>query len=197
MPVLGRWPANVVHDGSPEVLAQFPHTRSGTFNGVRSADKFRHAFGEFKGTPEGEGSYTANEGSAARFFYCAKASKRDRDEGCEAFEEVLKRNALTTHTHNGQGDFRGVDKKPLAKARNPHPTVKPTELMRWLVRLVAPVGGLVCDPFLGSGSTGKACALEGMRFCGIDLDPAFVAIAEARIRHALQMSHSTKEAAPC
>ena len=86
-------------------------------------------------------------GSAARFFYCAKASKRDRDEG------------------------------------NNHPTVKPTDLMRYLCRLVTPPDGTVLDPFMGSGSTGKAAVLEGFRFIGIEREAEYVAIAQARINH--------------
>jgi site-specific DNA-methyltransferase (adenine-specific) len=84
-------------------------------------------------------------GSAARFFYCAKASKQDRDEG------------------------------------NPHPTVKPTDLMRYLCRLVTPPSGTVLDPFMGSGSTGKAAMLEGLRFIGIELEPDYMEIAKRRI----------------
>ena len=107
----GRWPANLIHDGSDEVLAAFPDSN----------------------------------GSAARFFYCAKTSKSDRGEG------------------------------------NTHPTVKPAELMRYLCRLVTPAGGLVLDPFMGSGSTGKAAVLEGLRFIGCDLSPEYASIARSRI----------------
>lgn len=122
--------------------------------------------------------------SAARFFYAAKASKRDRDEGLEAFAEV--------ETAAMQGNL--VSGQPLAGNGTPittpvrsnvHPTVKPTELMRYLCRLVTPPNGLILDPFMGSGSTGKAAMLEGFRFYGIDLSPEYVKIAEARIKHAL------------
>jgi site-specific DNA-methyltransferase (adenine-specific) len=75
---LGRWPANLIHDGSEEVVALFPETTSGTFNGQRSADKFRNTYSTFKGTPEGEGRYEGSTGSAARFFYCAKVSPSER-----------------------------------------------------------------------------------------------------------------------
>jgi site-specific DNA-methyltransferase (adenine-specific) len=103
----GRWPANLIHDGSDEPCALL--------------------------------------GSAARFFYCAKASKADRGEG------------------------------------NVHPTVKPTELMRYLCRLVTPPGGVVLDPFMGSGSTGKAAVLEGFRFIGIEREAEYLEIARGRI----------------
>jgi site-specific DNA-methyltransferase (adenine-specific) len=92
-------------------------------------------------------------GSAARFFYTAKASRDDRNDG------------------------------------NNHPTVKPTDLMRYLCRLVTPPGGLVLDPFMGSGSTGKAAMLEGFGFVGIERDPEYHAIAERRIRHAAAAGH--------
>jgi site-specific DNA-methyltransferase (adenine-specific) len=104
----GRWPANLIHDGSEEPAALL--------------------------------------GDAARFFYCAKASRSDRGEG------------------------------------NTHPTVKPTDLMRYLCRLVTPPGGTVLDPFMGSGSTGKAAALEGFHFLGIEREAQYLDIARARIR---------------
>ena len=113
---LGRWPANVTHDGSDEATERF--------------------------------------GDAARFFYSPKADAEDRNEG-------LPRDM-----------------------RNTHPTVKPVDLMRWLVRLITPPGALVLDPFMGSGSTGKAALLDGFDFIGVDLDPKHVAIAEARLRNA-------------
>jgi len=109
----GRFPANLVHDGSQEVMELFP---------------------------------AAGKDSAARFFYCAKASKKDRD------------------------------------ADNKHPTVKPTALMRYLCRLITPAGGTVLDPYMGSGSTGKAAILEGFDFVGIELDPDYFKIAQARVK---------------
>lgn len=107
----GRWPANLIHDGSDEP--------------------------------------TGLLGDAARFFYCAKASKVDRGDG------------------------------------NTHPTVKPTDLMRYLCRLVTPPGGIVLDPFMGSGSTGKAATMEGFRFIGIERDEGYFSIANARIKAAM------------
>jgi site-specific DNA-methyltransferase (adenine-specific) len=144
----GRWPANLIHDGSEEVVTLFPMTESGS----RRAGKHRVAggqgrYGEFAvgELPE----IVGDSGSAARFFYCAKASKADR----------------------------GDD--------NNHPTVKPTDLMRYLCRLVTPPGGTVLDPFAGSGSTGKAAALEGFRFIGIEREAEYVEIARARIAAAV------------
>jgi site-specific DNA-methyltransferase (adenine-specific) len=118
--VAGRWPANVIHDGSDEVVDGFP-----------------------------------DNGSAARFFYCAKANKRDRNEG------------LDENTNN-------------------HPTVKPVDLMRYLVKLITPPGGVVLDPFMGSGSTGKGAVIEGFNFVGIEQDADYLDIARARIQWALK-----------
>ena len=141
----GRWPANLIHDGSEEV----------------------------------EGFFPGDDGaSAARFFYSAKASKRDRDEGLR---------------DGGIGALRDGG-RPSEPRRNIHPTVKPTDLMRYLCRLVTPPGGLVLDPFTGSGSTGKGAVLEGFRFIGIELSPEYAAIARARIRHAV--GHVAPEPVP-
>lgn len=120
-------------------------------------------------------------GSAASFFYCAKSSKRDRNEGLEAFDAVMANFAAGTGlSKNGDGSPRNMN----ADAKNPHPTVKPTELMRYLCRLVTPPGGLIVDPFAGSGSTGKAAVLEGFQFVGFELDPQYTAIANARLEAA-------------
>jgi len=125
-----------------------------------------------KQVKEGEGK---GQETAMRFLYCAKASKKDREEGCEALPEKQ-------YSHDGR-------EKPIDNAyqrnsnsnSNHHPTVKPTDLMRYLCRLVTPPGGTVLDPFMGSGSTGKAAVLEGFDFIGIELDPEYCKIAEARI----------------
>ena len=122
-----------------------------------------------------------DSGSAARFFYCAKASKADRDEGLDGMEErpagVMDDDAYVWPM-NGDGSPRN---KKVEPRRNHHPTVKPTALMRYLCRLVTPPGGIVLDPFAGSGSTGKACALEGFRFIGIEREAEYCEIARARI----------------
>jgi site-specific DNA-methyltransferase (adenine-specific) len=133
-----------------------------------------NAFGAFAGGIPVTGYGDA--GSAARFFYCAKASRADRNDGCDGMPQGMPRNL-------GIGDNAvGVSRGSLSKPReNIHPTVKPTELMRWLCRLVTPPGGLVLDPFAGSGSTGRGALLEGFRFIGIELDPDYAAIARARI----------------
>ena len=146
----GRWPANLIHDGSDEVTNAFPYAKSSGHAQIK--ENMNHAgvdpnvFGSGLGGPSFR--YGDAGGSAARFFYCPKANKKDRGEG------------------------------------NNHPTVKPTNLMAYLVRLVTPPGGVVLDPFMGSGSTGKACKREGFNFIGCDLDPEFVELARKRIEEA-------------
>lgn len=133
----GRWAANVIHDGSPEVLQGM--------------------------------------GEASRFFYTPKACKEDRDDGCETLEAKHYSNDGRDVT-NDTAYQRGNN-----TASNFHPTVKPTDLMRYLCRLVTPPGGTVLDPFTGSGSTGRGAVLEGFRFIGCELDADYVTIAKARI----------------
>ena len=130
-------------------------------------------------------------GEAARFFYCAKASKKDRNEGCEGMEEV-KVNKMGSF--GSQEDFKCPDganrvgDKGSSLQKNHHPTVKPTALMQYLVRLVTPPNGIVLDPFMGSGSTGKACMLEVFDFIGIEMEEEYIKIAEKRIRPPDQQS---------
>lgn len=138
----GRWPANLLHDGSEEVVGMFPQTHAPGSNGHKAACK-NQVYGVGWGDVPQAPSYS-DSGSAARFFYCAKASRRERGEG------------------------------------NNHPTVKPLALMRYLCRLVTPPGGLILDPFAGSGSTGKAAIEEGFRFHGIEREAEYCAIAEKR-----------------
>ena len=124
----------------------------------------------------------ADSGSAARFFYCAKASKRDRDEGCEGMEG--RKSGMSNGAQlNGEGYDKGQDigLNRVISRSNHHPTVKPTDLMRYLCRLVTPPNGIVLDPFMGSGSTGKAAVLEGFEFIGIERDAEYLQIAKARI----------------
>ena len=156
----GRWPANILHDGSEEAIGIFPETTSGILkpshfskaseaNCLNGSNQARHPRGEFGG----------DSGSAARFFYCAKASKADREAG------------------------------------NIHPTVKPSALMQYLCRLVTAPGGLILDPFAGSGSTGKAAIAEGFRFLGAELDPAYAEIARARCEAAAKIAPEITEGA--
>jgi site-specific DNA-methyltransferase (adenine-specific) len=191
----GRWPANLMHDGSPEVLAGFPQVTSGTGNkNVQNQPRQREFLhGLRPGVGIGMGG---DQGSASRFFYCAKTSSADREEGCE--ELATSTGADATSRQEGTAGLdnpRAGASRTREVVRNHHPTVKPTELMRHLVRLVTPPGGLVLDPFMGSGSTGKAAILEGARFVGCDLDPAYLEIAAARIAYALRLEADEAAAA--
>jgi site-specific DNA-methyltransferase (adenine-specific) len=292
----GRWPANFIHDGSEEVVGLFPDTKSGFMRGGEKASK---GLGMFGGGQSNADTY-GDSGSAARFFYCAKASKRDRDEGLDCIEiitifavwekeekiarllvnmDTLQPKVTVEYTaknKNGlewstllfgkifteqfhsecksitstasnlitesktlnvlahyitKGYIAGVnleqtdggshaenaaksstlilttnEKTALAlgvenavlptqlkinasAGQNIHSTVKPTDLMRYLCRLVTPPDGTVLDPFMGSGSTGKAAVLEGFRFIGIEREEEYCEIAKARIKFA-QKEHS-------
>jgi site-specific DNA-methyltransferase (adenine-specific) len=131
---VGRWPANIIHDGSNEAALSLK--------------------------------------SGARFFYTAKAAKDDRNDGCDAFDQ------------RRSGGMQGRNDGSLGTitlSKNHHPTVKPTMLMAYLCRLVTQPGGTILDPFMGSGSTGKAATINGFRFIGIERDPEYHKISEARI----------------
>jgi DNA modification methylase len=174
----GRFPANLIHDGSEEVLALFPSEAGGGF-GVRGKGGSTYANGEgFANTLSETGQTVGygDSGSAARFFYCAKASRDDRDEGCGALELT----EAGIKNDSGRG-FSESDPMAAVMRHNPHPTVKPTDLMRYLCRLITPPGGIVLDPFTGSGSTGKAAMAEGFRFIGIEREAEYIEIARARI----------------
>lgn len=139
----GRWPANVMHDGSEDAVTGMP----------------------------------------AVFFYCSKASRADRNEGLDGMPErscdLFGDDPYTIH-RNGDGRPTNGDGTVTPQA-NHHPTVKPTDLMRWLCRLVTPPGGTILDPFMGSGSTGKAAMREGFQFIGIEREPEYLEIARRRI----------------
>lgn len=171
----GRFPANFIHDGSDEVLELFPDSKGGAYPAKRG-QAVNTAFASGQET-EGGFRKMGDDGSAARFFYCAKASKKDRNEGLDGFAEKRPDERTTT----GMGTF---DEKGVAKQANHHPTVKPTELMRYLCRLITPPNGTVLDPFTGSGSTGKAAVLEGFNFIGVEQSEEYIAIAKARIESA-------------
>lgn len=179
----GRFPANFIHDGSNEVIALFPNGGARAPVHRRNGDKFRNTYGAFSGNIDEAGSTFQNDGqgSAARFFYCAKASKADREEGCA---QLMPRPAGMVSENSGQHITRRDEGYEPPKRGNHHPTVKPTDLMRYLVRMHTPPGGLVFDPFTGSGSTGKAAMLEGFRFVGCEMTPEYIPIAQARIGQA-------------
>ena len=174
--VSGRFPANFIHDGSDEVLELFPETGKSTGGRIgkkQMSNVTNVPAGQYEAGDPGYG----DSGSAARFFYCAKTNKKDRNEGLDGFEEKRPDERSVT----GMGTF---EEKGVAKQANHHPTVKPTDLMRYLCRLVTPPNGTVLDPFTGSGSTGKAAVLEGFNFIGIEQSAEYIKIAEARIESA-------------
>jgi DNA modification methylase len=176
----GRFPANFIHDGSDEVLQLFPDSKSSKTK--TNDDRMNHNESMFiDGVHNAENSYD-DSGSAARFFYCAKANKKDRNEG---LEHLPTRRASAMGYDIGLGEAgEGMFKDRNPQKQNHHPTVKPTDLMRYLCRLVTPLNGTVLDPFTGSGSTGKAATLEGFNFIGIEQSAEYVEIATARINHA-------------
>jgi hypothetical protein len=190
----GRFPANILHDGSDEVVSLFPESKSSSGSFKASDYEEKETSTPFtRGDFEGYG----DSGSAARFFYSSKASKKDRQEGCEDLDdkEIAEKG-------NGLGRVCETCGSPILKpcdcpdrsfinpsVKNNHPTVKPTDLMRYLVRLVCPEGGTVLDPFNGSGSTGKAALLEGFNYIGIDLDESYIEISKARLEHILRQKN--------
>lgn len=183
---MGRWPANLIHDGSDEVVAAFP-LAPGQQGDLRGHSRDRTSLGIYGDMGAARDAVArADSGSAARFFYCAKASRHDRNDGLAA-GAVPAVAAGATMRDREQANWP-------ARNGNHHPTVKPTDLMRYLCRLITPRGGLVLDPFAGSGSTGRAALMEGFQFVGIERDPEYAAIAEARIR-AVQPGLSLGDAA--
>lgn len=188
---LGRYPANFIHDGSDEVVELFPDTGKSTGGRIGKKDTSGVNIvpaGQYEAGDPGFG----DSGSAARYFYCAKTSKKDRNEGLDDFEAKsigpkghgLNRVCQTCGTLQMKG-CNCPDATYINQAKaNHHPTVKPTDLMRYLVRMVTPPNGTVLDPFTGSGSTGKAAVLEGFNFVGVEQNPDYIAIAEARIEAA-------------
>ncbi len=177
---LGRWPANLILD--PEAARLLDEQsgecgQAGDITGDEPSTPSKNVYGEYGRRAFAKRGCT---GGASRFFYCAKASRAEREEGVEGETRRVGSESQRTDAHS---EATGNLTTP---ARNHHPTVKPVALMRWLCRLVTPPGGLILDPFTGSGSTGVAAILEGFRYLGIEREPEYVAIAEARIAKASQ-----------
>ena len=154
----GRFPANLIHDGSDEVLALFPDSK-GQCGAVKGTEPSRTGMNGIYGHYNGQNTMSprSDSGSAARFFYCAKASRSER------------------------GSF------------NDHCAVKPLALMRYLVRLVTRKGGIVLDPFMGSGTTGVAAIQEGMNFVGREKDEHYYEIASRRVNDAKPLPPTTTQ----
>jgi len=178
---IGRFPANFIHDGSDEIVALFPDTTPSKAAPRKGTNPNPMDWGNERADGNIIKGHNDLGGSAARFFYCAKASKRDRNEGLDGFE--AKRD------HDGRADGGVGGDNPRNRTNdaklNYHPTVKPTDLMQYLCRLITPPNGTILDPFLGSGSTGKAAMYEGFNFVGIELTQEYLPIAKARIEFAL------------
>lgn len=207
----GRFPANLIlsypedeydengnllpNPEKDEVLKGFPHTKSGTILPHHVAKESENRSMSGKNYSRTGKTSIGDEGSASRFFYCAKTSKKDRDEGLEGFENkkfqagnysqspVCKTCNKTLNGSNNHNDCSGevYYRQNNNIIGNHHPTVKPTPLMQYLVKLVTPPNGVCLDPFMGSGSTGKACKLEKFSFIGIEREKEYFDIAKARI----------------
>lgn len=193
----GRFPANTIltYDETDfeEVCGGFPNTKSGTISKeYKQGTRFNIAETGKGGNLDFSNCY-GDSGSASRYFYCAKASKKDRDEGLEEFEIKGAKELLGRKENSEEASWNGKYSSGNAYAgsgapkKNIHPTVKPTELMQYLVRLVSPKGATILDPFMGSGSTGKAVMFENKErkanysFIGIEKEQEYFEIAKARI----------------
>lgn len=187
----GRWPSNVVldEDAAAELDEQTGELRSGANPTRRSSDKFRQVYGDFAGQEECDARRGADSGGASRFYYCAKTSTAERNAGLDGFP------AEPLNWSNGDESPGTFQSAGPAVHRNHHPTVKPIDLMQWLIRLVAPPGGTVLDPFTGSGTTGIAALREQREFVGIERDPSYVQLARARIVGDAPLLNAAGEAA--
>ena len=198
--VNGRFPANTIltYDETDfdEVCGGFPNTKStprtptvGGTGGVGQATNFQRG---------SETSSYNDSGSASRYFYCAKASKKDRDEGCIKLEDGLLRRMRPDKDDNNPTGLNKEGRFAPVVRKNTHPTVKPIDLMQYLVRLVTPNGGIVLDPFNGSGSTGKAVMYENKernknyKYIGIELTEEYLPIAQARIEYVCNLKQEIK-----
>jgi DNA modification methylase len=176
----GRWPANVVID---DLAAMVIDEQSGELtSGFMAAGTKREGIGYHGGLGDTVRNDThADSGGASRFYYCAKPSREERDMGCHGLQ--ARSGGEATARKDGSAGLQNprAGAGRTGGARNFHPTVKPVELMRWLVRLVTPINGTVIDPFLGSGTTGMACRYELRNFIGIEREAEYIQIAERRI----------------
>jgi hypothetical protein len=189
----GRWPANVILDeysaGELDEQSGVSKSQGGNQNNRNTKDSFIGSSSTMSSVPNGY----LDTGGASRFFYVAKASKRDRNEGLEGLPEQIGAKQFNQGMEGKVRSDGSVIKDAVAQT-NFHPTVKPTTLMRYLVKLVTPPGGTVLDPFTGSGSTGKAAILEGFDFIGIELTEEYLPIIDARLKHAEQVRDQQEQA---
>lgn len=183
----GRWPSNVILD---EYTAQLVDQQSGITGSTTTKTGQYQSRSEFGG-----GQINVRHpdvGGASRFFYIAKANKRDRNEGLDELEEASASVMVDREEGSAGMNSPRAGAGRTSGAKNFHPTVKPTDLMRQLIRLVTPPGGIVLDPFTGSGSTGKAAILEGMQFIGCELTEDYLPIIQGRIEWAVEQVKADK-----
>ena len=204
----GRFPANTIltYDETDfdEVCGGFPNTKSQKRSAKYNKDtEYTNTYTPLRSDYRDDNTYD-DSGSASRYFYCAKASKKDRDEGLDTFEIKGAKELLNREENSDGASWNGKYSSGNAFAgsgapkKNTHPTVKPTELMQYLVRLVTPNNGTILDPFNGSGSTGKAVMYEnkernkGYKYIGIELTEEYLPIAQARIEYVCSLDEETK-----
>jgi site-specific DNA-methyltransferase (adenine-specific) len=178
----GRFPSHFIHDGSQQVLDFFPKT--GKSSGGKSGHTGAYSGGYKQEYYNNEKPGYSDKGSAARFFYCAKPSKFERNLGCENLEEKeWGKDSLSAGIDRRNCSNENKSKLTKYKPKNNHPTVKSLELMRYLCKLITPPKGTVLDCFMGSGSTGLACKIEGFNFIGVEKEKDYFDIAKARINY--------------
>jgi len=176
----GRFPSNLIHDGSEEVMEEFDKAGNRKVGWKKERGGFKNEYvgGELEKRVKQNIQYEDSEGSAARFFYCSKASTSERNEGLDELEdkEIIGRDP-------GQDERNVPHKKRPTPSKNNHPTVKPIKLMSYLIKMITPPGGIVLDPFLGSGSTGLAAIKSGFKFIGIEKEAEYMEIAKKRMEY--------------
>ena len=175
----GRYPANVMHDGSDVVNDIFPNSKGSSGNGNAKVGETSKGAIPLR---RGEAPLYNDEGSASRYFYCPKTAKSERNQGLVEFDDKQ-------YSHDGRKkSIENPYQRNKSISKNNHPTVKPVELMKYLCRLVTPKGGTVLDPFMGSGSTGMAAKDEGFDFIGIEREKEYFEISEQRIKTTAPLS---------
>jgi DNA modification methylase len=177
----GRWPPNVLLDDVAAAMLDEQTGERPTGGDVHEYERVSRHYYEGGWPERNTSTFTRDTGGASRFYYVAKPSREERDMGC--YDLPARSGGDATDREDGSAGTNSprAGAGRTGGARNIHPTVKPVELMRWLVRLVTPPDGLVLDPFTGSGTTGMACRYELRRFIGIEREAEYVAIAERRI----------------
>lgn len=194
---LGRFPANVIMDKEAGRLLDKQSGISKSTGGSGKASMGtlgKHIYDQYENNKLGaHAGGLGDEGGASRFFYCPKASKEDRDEGLEELEDKLfgQSGGARQALKDGKEEYQKTGESStglntIKKRKNHHPTIKPTDLMKYLIRMVTPEGGVVLDPFMGSGSTGKAAKQLGFGFVGIEKEDDYFEIAKLRIETAMK-----------